>query len=137
MKLSSLVRNECANHRRTGTCLFSGEKCPLTAAEPKPCPLSLACSRGEIPGPTDGDYFSRSVLPLATKMPEYADAVSEYAAVVGTRTGTAAALVTIRYCACGKPRERRKQFCPTCAKQHRRETHTRQYRKTKGGSTTM
>ena len=102
MTLSSLIRNECANHKR-GNCVYGG---PCEVLEGSPC---------GIKGTNGRDYLTSSVLPLATILQGYENTPYEYSLIKPD-----AEKIKVRLCACGGAMPKGRQKCDGCAKRSRK-----------------
>lgn len=117
--LSSLIRNECANHKRAN-CIFQGVPCPVISGAA--CNMSFYASLGGIARPGDKSYFEAAVLTLAKQMPQYSGCVQEYADICGRPSDYKPSL-----CECGSVRAYRQRFCDSCKAKKAKES-TKKYR---------
>jgi hypothetical protein len=109
--LNMFVRAECANCR-DGRCLLTKNRiCSVFGNEA--CKVPSRWWPGCQARNPDQSYFEASVLPLAEKLPEYADAANAYRDIIGLR------VKAVRNCSCGSPLPKRGRMCLACTRKTR------------------
>ena len=124
----TLAKEQCANLSSSGRCmaLVSESICALMAEQPSRCCTMMDALHRKSVVP----YFELCVLPLAERMPEYADAAASYWRMVGesgnvpkaamgrvAKSERAAKRRPCRTPGCELPIVGKHLYCPSCKRQ--------------------
>ena len=127
----TMAQQQCANYMTLEHPPSSGCILPPKDIDEGDCALRV---KGRRCG-----HFEKAVLPLAERMPRYADVPPVYYGRAAKQAGLSNAAIpdfAIRRCQCGNPLEPRKRFCSDCSKTRLREARRRalaKHREKEGG----